>query len=357
MSSNIRSMVGEQIYEDAKYIASTNIQWERLKKKTILITGANGFIAYYLVLSFLVRNDLYGDNIKVLGLVRNIDKAAKKYDELIKREDLKLIAQDVCDDMDEMEHADFIIHAASQATPYYFENDPVGTLEANTTGTTNILRYAIKAKPESVLIISSLKVYGKVADEIDKISEGDIGYVDITSYKNCYAQGKRLAETLCSCYAKQYDVPVKIARPSYIYGASILEDDRVWAQFLANIVRKEDILLKSNGAVCRSFCYVADTATALLTVMLAGDTAVPYNIAAEHSNVTIRNFARTAVEVFPERNMSLCFANKEDEKEPDPDNKIPSEVLDGTRLEDLGWKAEINLAEGIRRAVKTMEER
>ena len=81
---------------------------------------------------------------------------------------------------------------------------------------------------------------------------------------------------------------VKIARPSYIYGASSLEDDRVWAQFIANIVRSQDILLKSNGAANRSFCYVTDTASALLYILLHGKDAVPYNISYEKSDVTIR---------------------------------------------------------------------
>jgi nucleoside-diphosphate-sugar epimerase len=151
---------------------------------------------------------------------------------------------------------------------------------------------------------------------------------------------------------------VKIARPSYIYGASTLEDDRVWAQFLANIIRRESILLKSNGAAYRSFCYVTDTASALLTIMLKGEVGVPYNIAAAHSDITIRDFAKTAVAVFPERGMSLAFANPEDEAEPvlDVTKKTP-EILASERLEKLGWQAQVDVKEGIRRAVLTMEER
>ena len=170
--------------------------------------------------------------------------------------------------------------------------------------------------------------------------------------------GKRVAETLCNCYAKQYGVSVKIVRPSYIYGASTLEDDRVWAQFLANIIRKESILLKSNGAAYRSFCYVTDTASAMLTVLLDGEDGVPYNIAARHSDVTIRDFAKTAVNVFPERNMTLSFANPGDEKEPVLDfSKGTPEILASEKLEALGWNARVDIAEGIRRAVNTMEQR
>ena len=115
-------------------------------------------------------------------------------------------------------------------------------------------------------------------------------------------------------------------------------------------------MLKSAGAPYRSFCYVTDTATALLKILLDGKDIYPYNISAEHSNVTIRNFAKAAVEAFPERNLSLSFANKEDEKEPEISyiNATP-EILDSTRLNELGWTARVDLTDGIRRAVKIVE--
>lgn len=354
----VSKLVGEQVYEDVKLIAAANIDWERLKDKTVLITGANGFIAYYLVLALLLKSEECNLRIKVLGLVRNIKRAEEKYGEILEREDIKLFEQDVCEELKNIPHADLIIHAASQATPYYFENDPVGTLEANTTGTTNILQFAVREKAETVLLISSLKVYGKVQNGLSHIREEDQGYIDIDDYKNCYAMGKRVMETLCSSYAKQYNLDVKIARPSYIYGASTLEDDRVWAQFLANIIRHENILLKSNGAAYRSFCYVTDTAAALLYILMNGKSSYPYNIASEHSDITIRNFAKAAIEVFPERRIELVFANKEDEVEPGLDfGKETPEILSAKRIQELGWNAEIDIREGIRRSVLTMEER
>ena len=126
---------------------------------------------------------------------------------------------------------------------------------------------------------------------------------------------------------------------------------------IANVVKGESILLKSNGGAYRSFCYVTDTVTALLLIMLEGVNATPYNIAADHSNTTIRNFAREAVKVFPERNLTLSFAKKEDEAEPDLSQfTVTPEILDHQRLDELGWKAEISLSEGIKRSVETLEE-
>lgn len=358
MDYKVENNIKKSIYSDIEEIIKTDVDWNRFDGKTVLITGAGGFIGYYLVLTFLARNDVYNNNIKVLALVRNRERAEKKFGALLQREDINLVVADVTDKL-ECERADFIIHAASQASNIQFENDPVGTINANLSGTSNILDFALESKSESVLVVSSLKVYGALHNGKDKISEEDIGYLDFTSYKNCYAVGKRASETLAASYSKQFGVNVKIARPSYIYGASSLTDDRVWAQFIANVVRREDILLKSNGAANRSFCYVSDTVSALIYIMLNGENITPYNISYEKSDTTIRNFARTACEVFPERNMKLSFANPEDEKEPIQDRSALAatpEILDSSKLLALGWIPRVDLKEGIRRAVGILEE-
>lgn len=318
MDYNVQSNIKKTVFSDIKEITNTNVDWNRFNGKTVLITGAGGFIGYYLVLTFLARNDFYNNNIKLLAFVRNRERAEKKFGVLLERDDIELVVADVTNKI-ECERADFIIHAASQASNIQFETDPVGTINANLSGTSNILDFALESKSESVLVVSSLKVYGALHNGKNSISEDDIGYIDFTSYKNCYAVGKRASETLAASYCKQFGLNVKIARPSYIYGASSLTDDRVWAQFIANVVRHENILLKSNGVANRSFCYVTDTVSALIYIMLNGENVTPYNISYEKSDTTIRNFAKTACEVFPERNMTLAFANPEDEKEPEVD--------------------------------------
>ena len=359
MDYKVKSNILSSVYRDVCEIAEAEfIDWDKLKNSTVFITGANGFISSHLVLALLTRNDLYNDNINVTALVRNRDKAEKKFGSMLLRDDLTLCVQDVSDPI-EADRADYIIHAASQASNIQFETDPVGTISANLTGTSRVLDFSVKSKAKSTIIISSLKVYGEVYGRKGYLVEEDAGYLDFTSYKNCYAMGKRASETLAASYIKEYGLDVKLCRPAYIYGASSLEDDRVWAQFIANVVKKENILLKSNGAANRSFCYVTDTASAILCVLLNGENGFPYNIAYEKSNTTIRGFAKTACEVFPERNISLSFANPEDEKEPEvlktPLSTEP-EILDSTRLKKLGWIPKVDLKEGIKRAVAVLEE-
>ena len=356
MDYKVKDYVKKSIYTNLEDIANAPISWDKLRGKTLLLTGAGGFIGYYMTCGILLRNDLYGDNIKVLALERFGDFAKKKFGKLLDRDDVELIVQDITEPI-KAERADFVIHAASQASAIEFERDPVGTISANLSGTENALNFAKDSNSEASLIVSSLKVYGTLYTGKPYIEEDDNGYVDFTSYKSCYAIGKRAAETLAASYSKQYGMNIRIVRPSYIFGASRLDDDRVWAQFIANIVRGQDILLKSNGATNRSFCYVTDTVTAMLHVLLDGENCVPYNISNEKSNTTIRGFAQAACEVFPERNMKLAFANPEDEIMPEPSPLDPTpEIMDNKRIHSIGWEPKIDLKEGIRRAVAILEE-
>lgn len=203
MDYNVQSNIKKTVFSDIKEITNTNVDWNRFNGKTVLITGAGGFIGYYLVLTFLARNDFYNNNIKLLAFVRNRERAEKKFGVLLERDDIELVVADVTNKI-ECERADFIIHAASQASNIQFETDPVGTINANLSGTSNILDFALESKSESVLVVSSLKVYGALHNGKNSISEDDIGYIDFTSYKNCYAVGKRASETLAASYCKQF---------------------------------------------------------------------------------------------------------------------------------------------------------
>ena len=354
MNRTIKELVPGLVYDDLRSVTDRELSWEKLDGKQILITGANGFIGYYLVMTCLLRNDLYHSNIRVVGLVRSLEHAKSKYGEILDRSDFCLCVQDVCGEIT-LEHADYVIHAASQASARYFAEDPVGTMNANLLGTRSVLELARRCRA-TILLISSLKVYGSFADSSkDAICEEEMGYLDPVSFRNCYAMGKRAAETLGASYSAQYGVPVKIVRPSYIYGPTIVTDDRVWAQFMVNVMRRENIVLKSSGAVIRSYCYVTDTAAAMFTVLLDGKEMYPYNISSRESSISIRNLARAALTAFPERNLGLTFANLADGAEPDP-AASPREILDNARLVELGWDAKVSPVEGMRRGVMIMEQ-
>ena len=144
-------MIGEKrmlpldsvILEDLQNITQSSVSWDKLANKTVLITGASGMIASYLCYTLLYLNDTKQMNIKVLALVRNGEKAKKHFGELLSRSDFQLLVQDVCASVRYEEQVDYIIHAASQASPRSFVSDPVGTIAANTIGTMNMLDFCI----------------------------------------------------------------------------------------------------------------------------------------------------------------------------------------------------------------------
>ena len=95
MDYKVKDYVKKSIYMNLEDIANAPISWEKLKGKTLLLTGAGGFIGYYMTCGILLRNDLYGDNIKVLALERFGDFAKKKFGKLLERDDVELIVQDI----------------------------------------------------------------------------------------------------------------------------------------------------------------------------------------------------------------------------------------------------------------------
>ena len=144
------------IREDVENIISNFKDWDTFRNKTILISGANGFLPAYLVETFMALDQSYCT--RVIALVRNEKKGAIRFKHLLDKPNFKLLVQDVSQPFDLDDKIDFMIHAASQASPKYFGVDPVGTLSANVLGTINMIEIARKNKVESFLFFSSGEV-------------------------------------------------------------------------------------------------------------------------------------------------------------------------------------------------------
>ena len=189
------------INEDLARIIDQPIDWLNLAEKHVLITGANGFLASYIVRSLLHLNDtiLKQKPVIILAVVRNLKKSKAHFEEFAERKDLILIHQDITIPFDIEFPVDIIIHAASQASSTFFGADPVGTLKANTIGTSYLLDLAKKKQVENFLFFSSGEVYGVLDDEIDCADEQYPGNVNFLDVRSCYAESKRMGETMCVC--------------------------------------------------------------------------------------------------------------------------------------------------------------
>lgn len=179
------------IEADLEYLRSRPIEWGRFQNKTVLVTGASGFLPAYMV-ELLHSLGEHGDiQCKIMALVRNEARARSRFAHLLDSPRFELLVQDVCEPIETVQMIDFIVHAASQASPKYYAKDPLGTFDANVRGTWNLLKLGQSKGIESFLFFSSGEVYGQVDASCIPITENDYGRLDPSSLRSCYAEGKR----------------------------------------------------------------------------------------------------------------------------------------------------------------------
>ena len=341
------------IAEDFSYILSdANIDWERFSGKTVVISGAGGFLPFYMAgtLLFLNKTGKLEKPVKVIGLVRNIEKARKKFEDFADDENLRLIKSDLSEKIHLDETVDYIVHAASQASPKLFFSDPVGTIKANTVGTINLLDLAVEKKVESFLYFSSGEANGNIFDTLDNVSENDYGIVNPLEVRSCYAESKRMGENLCAAYAHQYGISTKIVRPSHTYGPGFaLDDGRVFAAFVADVLNGRDIVLKSDGKANRCFIYLADAARGYFTVLLKGEAGNAYNVSNDYE-ISILNLAEIVLQASCKTNLQIRF---DIDSKSCPSAKNQHALMNNGKLKALGWKPAIKEAEGLKRVINS----
>jgi len=348
----VRSL-NKVISEDMDFIVGADLPWQRFAGKTVLITGANGFLPAYMVETLLHLNERQQLDIRVVGIVRNKEKALARFGDNVETGRLHLIVQDVCEPLRALDSAEFIIHAASQASPGYYGSDPVGTLKANVIGTYNLLELAREKSTESLLFFSSGEVYGQLEPNKIPTGERDYGCVDSMDVRSCYAESKRMGETMCVSWHHQHGVPAKVVRPFHTYGPGMsLTDDRVFASFVADVVARRDIVLKSSGTATRSFCYLAEATVAFFTVLLKGENAEAYNVGNDACEISMKDLANTVAGLFPEFGLRVVQGSV---KRPRGyiESKISRTRPDISKIASLGWKPSMSIEEGFKRTIES----
>lgn len=338
------------VAEDIQRIIASELEWDIFRSSSVLITGANGFLPTYLVFTLLKLNDLFNLEIKIKALVRNKEHAEKKFGSLLNRGDLQILVQDVTEPVKVDDRFNFIIHAASQASPKYYSTDPVGTLNANTSGTSELLKVAAKDKAR-FLFFSSSEVYGSMSPEFIPTKETDFGYLNPALVRSCYAESKRMGETLCVSYHHQYNVPVYIVRPFHTYGPGMqLDDGRVYADFVADILASRNIEMKSAGTAMRAFCYITDATEGFFRVLLNGQPSEAYNIGNPSEEISIVDLAEKLTSLYPDKGLKVIRAQSDS-------NYLKSTVNrncpDITKMNQLGWNPSITISKGFKRTIES----
>ena len=337
------------ILEDLRRMSEARLPWQELEGKTVLVTGATGMLASYVTRLLLYLHEYAKINVSVVALCRNRQKAEQYFGSYIGKFYFRLLIQDVCDPIAYEEKVDYVFHLAGNASPYFINTDPVGIMKCNLQGTINVLELARRHDVKRVLFASTREVYGKNEDA-EQLNESDFGTLDPLDDRSCYPESKRAAESLLKSYYLQYSVPFNTVRIAHSYGPTMkLENDgRVMSDLLSDVVAGRDIVLKSSGEAIRAFLYVTDAVVGMFTVLFHGGTAKAYNLANETEPVSIKELAYMLAALREDKTLQVVVS-EEGQKGYCAYRRTG---LDTSAIEQLGWKPQISLQEGVNRVFR-----
>lgn len=341
------------LLEDLEYISNSNIEFDKMKNSTVLVTGGTGLIGVSLIRALLYINEKHNTHIKIISLVRNENKAKNIYGKILDRNDFELLLNDINNKVNTNEKIDYIFHCASITTSKTMIEKPVETLMTSVNGTKNILDLASSKNVKSVVYVSSMEMYGTFDNSYSEIDEEKLGFIDPLKVRSNYPESKRLCENMCIAYLSEYNVHVKIARLAQTFGAGILQsENRVFAQFARSVIEHKDIVLHTLGKSEGNYCYTSDTVTGLFSILLNGNDGEAYNVSNPETHTTISEMAKMVCEEIADNKIKVIYDIPKDNKFGyAADTKMK---LNSDKLRSLGWKPEINLKNAYLRLIDSL---
>lgn len=324
------------------------IPWERLAGKNVFVTGATGLIGSLLVKSLLALPE----DVRVTAMVRDMGKAERVFSDVLDMDRLEIYRGDVNDKISCKSDVSYIVHGASITSSKMMVERPADVIKTSVGGSMNILEFAREKSVEGMVYLSSMEIYG-IPETDEKIYENCYRYLDHLNVRSSYPESKKLVETLCAAYAKQYGLPVNIVRLTQTFGAGVeFEDNRAFADFARNAFLGRNIVLHTKGETKRCYLYTADAVRAVLYIMLSGTPGEAYNAANEDTYCTICEMAQTAaalgrdcrVEIQESEISAFGYA---------PTLKMNLSV---DKLKELGWKAKYGLRDMFSRMMACWRE-
>lgn len=306
--------------------------------ETILISGATGLIAKNIIYEIQEFNRHATKQIKIVALVRNLNKAEKIFGD---DKNIHYVIGDVRNiDLSRID-ADYIIHAASQTSSKSFTDKSIETIDVSIRGTVNLLEFAKTRKIKKFIFLSTMEIYGTPQTD-EKISENYHSNLDCTDTRSSYPESKRMCETLCCCYSKEYGIPMNILRLTQTFGRGVLiSDSRVFAEFSRCILEKRDIILKTKGLTKRSYLHTKDAVSAIITVIVNGGDCEVYNVANEDTYCSIYEMAVMVASRFADNKINVLI--KEDNLNLNGYAATLCMNLDTKKIRGIGWKPTLGL--------------
>jgi len=301
-----------------------------MQNKTVLITGAAGFLGSHLCDRFIA------EGFTVIGMDNFITGDKKNIEHLLNHSQFQFIKHDVTEYIKIEDNIDYILHFASPASPIDYLKIPIQTLKVGSLGTHNLLGLA-KAKEARLLIASTSEVYGDPL--VHPQPESYYGNVNTIGPRGVYDEAKRFQESITMAYHRFHGLETRIVRIFNTYGPRMrLNDGRVIPAFMGQALRGEDLTIFGDGLQTRSFCYVDDQIEGIYRLLLS-DYSYPVNIGNPHE-ITIKDFAEEIIKL-TETTQKIIYKELpvDDPLQRQPDITLAKELLD--------WEPKISRTEGM----------
>ena len=350
MSWNHNSIYNKPIVQSDLEAVWHRVAIDSFQGKSMLITGANGLMAMYMLFAFAYAVEHLGLHVRIVATSRNLSGLKSRYALFLDKSWFEIAEWDVAEPLSRNHDVDYIFHFAGDSSPYHIATDPVGILKANLLGTVNVCEFAVKNNADKIVFASTREVYGAHAKR-EMLDETSFGVIDPLNPRSCYPESKRVAESVMEAYHLQHGLDYAVARIAHCYGPGMrLENDgRIMADVIAGALNYGLIILRSDGRALRSFCYVTDAIVALL-IIAADNTGIrAFNLANETEEIAISDLARLVADLHGECEVTI--------ENTDIDKglycayqRVP---LDCSRLEGLGWHPEVCLTDGLKRVIES----
>ena len=330
----------KKIEEDILYI-SEEAKKLGFENKSFLVSGATGMIGRMFINA--LKQVTKEEKIFVMGLdeqeARDVYKDTKCVP--VAFNTLNTIKGDV----------DYIIHLASPTNSKFMTEKPVETISFIYESTKQLLDFA-REHHSKMLYVSSMEVFGEVQDE-EKRSEADLGNVSLTNTRSSYPETKRLCELLCYSYAKEFDLPVYIARLAQTFGAgTISTDTRIFGYMARCVLNNENIVLQTKGDSYGNYCYLADTLKAFFYILEKGEKGQSYNVVGDNTRSTIKDLAYLVAEKIAMNKIHVEFNLNNSGIYPKPTLLN----MDNKAIKAIGWAPKYGLVDMFERMIASWQE-
>ena len=300
--------------------------------KRILVTGGAGFLGSNLCKRLIKEGNhvICVDNLYT-GRMVNIE-------ELMDNPEFEFINHNIIEPLD-IDNLDEIYNLACPASPPHYQKSPTYTTKTCVLGILNMLELATKHNAK-IMQFSTSEVYGDpfVHPQVETYR----GNVNPIGIRSCYDEGKRVAETLCFDYNREFGTRIKVIRIFNTYGPMMdPKDGRVVSNFIIQALKGEDITIYGDGSQTRSFCYVDDLIEGIVRMMASREDFLgPVNLG-NPGEFTIRELAEIVLEMVDTKSKLVCMDLPKD----DPTQRKPDITVAGRELN--GWAPKISLREGL----------